>query len=131
MRIIDLLNAKDAIQSIAEKRFTSFKKVRELVELKKAVDAEIEFYAGEEKKIVEAYAKKDDKGSPIILEGGRIQLDSIEKKNAFEKEVSELRGLEVDKIKPIALRTGDFRNGEDIPTPAEVLALEGIVDFID
>ena len=131
MKIIDLLNAKDAIQNIAEKRFTSFKKVRELVELKKAVDAEIEFYAGEEKKIVEAYAKKDGKGNPIILEGGRIQLDSIEKKNAFEKEVSELRSLEVDKIKPIALRTSDFRNGEDIPTPAEVLALEGIVDFID
>ena len=131
MRIIDLLNAKDAIQNIAEKRFTSFKKVRELVELKKAVDAEIEFYAGEEKKIVEAYAKKDGKGNPIILEGGRIQLDSIEKKNAFEKEVSELRSLEVDKINPIVLRTSDFRNGEDIPTPAEVLALEGIVDFID
>lgn len=131
MKIIDLLNAKDAIQAITEKRFTSFKKVRELVDLKKAIDAEIEFYAGEERKIVEAYAKKDSTGSPIILEGGRIQLDSIEKKNAFEKEVSELRSLEVDKIKPIALRTSDFRNGEDIPTPAEVLALEGIVDFIE
>lgn len=131
MKIIDLLNAKDAIQALTEKRFTSFKKVRELVDLKKAVDAEIEFYAGEERKIVETYAKKDDKGSPIILEGGRIQLDSIEKKNAFEKEVSELRNLEVDKIKPTTLRTCDFRNGEDIPTPAEVLVLEGIVDFLD
>lgn len=131
MKIIDLLNAKGAIQSLAEKRFTSFRKVRELVDLKKAVDAEIEFYVGEERKIVEAYAKKDDKGEPIILEGGRIQLDSIEKKNAFEKEVSELRNLEVDRIRPISLRTGDFRNEEDIPTPAEVLALEGIVDFID
>ncbi len=131
MKIIDLLNAKGAIQSLAEKRFTSFRKVRELVDLKKAVDAEIEFYVGEERKIVEAYAKKDDKGEPIILEGGRIQLDSIEKKNAFEKEVSELRNLEVDKIKPISLRTGDFRNEEDIPTPAEVLALDGIIDFMD
>lgn len=131
MKIIDLLNAKDAIQALTEKRFTSFKKVRELVDLKKAVDAEIEFYAGEERKIVETYAKKDDKGSPVILEGGRIQLDSIEKKNAFEKEVSELRNLEVDKIKPTALRTCDFRSGEDIPTPAEVLVLEGIVDFLD
>lgn len=131
MKIIDLLNAKDAIQNLTEKRFTSFRKVRELVELKKAIDAEIEFYAGEEKKIVETYAKKDGSGSPIILEGGRIQLDSIEKKNAFEKEVSELRSLEVDKIKPITLRTNDFRKEEDIPTPAEVLALEGIVNFMD
>lgn len=131
MKIIDLLNAKGAIQSLAEKRFTSFRKVRELVDLKKAVDAEIEFYVGEERKIVEAYAKKDDEGEPIILEGGRIQLDSIEKKNAFEKEVSELRNLEVDRIKPISLRTGDFRNEEDIPTPAEVLALDGIIDFMD
>lgn len=131
MKMIDLLNAKDAIQTLTEKRFTSFKKVRELVDLKKAVDDEIEFYAGEERKIVETYATKDGNGNPIILEGGRIQLDSIEKKIAFEKEVSELRGLEVDKIKPISLRTSDFRNGDDIPTPAEVLALEGIVDFID
>ena len=131
MKLINLLNAKDAIQALAEKRFTSFKKVRELVELKKAVDSEIEFYVNEEKKIVEAYAHKDDKGNPIILEGGRIQLDTIDKKNAFEKEVLDLRSLEVDKINPVTLKTSDFRNEEDIPTPAEVLVLEGIVNFID
>ena len=131
MKIINLLNAKDAIQALSEKRFTSFKKVRELVELKKTVDSEVEFYVSEERKIVDAYAHKDDNGNPIILEGGRVQLDTIESKNAFEKEVFELRNLEVDKIKPITLKTSDFRNNDDIPTPAEVLVLEGIVNFID
>ena len=54
MKLKTVIHAKDALQRLTEKRFTDYKKVRAIVKLRQAVDAEFEFYAAEEKKAAES-----------------------------------------------------------------------------
>jgi len=129
MKIINLLNAKEPLTKLLECKYTSFKVVRELANLRKTLESEVEFYISQEKKLVEEYASKDEKGHPIVLEGGRIKIDSIENKEKFDKEIYELRCLEIDSITPVTLKETDFRTTDDIPSPNDLIALEGIVNF--
>ena len=129
MKLIEILTANEALKKLANSKFNSFKKSYELSKLRKQVDEEVNFYVEEEKKIVESYASKDENGKPIFLDGGRIKLDSLEAKNNFEKEISELRELEIDKISKVIISSNDFKSEEDIPTPNEILALEVLIDF--
>jgi hypothetical protein len=131
MKIINLLNAKEALTRLLECKYTSFKVVRELANLRKVAEAEIEFYIEQEKKIVTAYSLKDEKGNPVFLDGGRVQLKDEDSKTAFEKEITDLRSLEVETITPVSVRESDFRNKDDIPSPNDLFALEGIVDFVE
>ena len=93
MKLIEVLNALIPLRALTEARFTSFKKSRELAILRKKVEFEGDFYAKEEKKIVETYAEKNEAGEPIILDGGRIKLKDIESKIAFDKEITDLRNF--------------------------------------
>lgn len=127
MKLIEILNANEALKKLANSKFNSFKKAYELSKLRKQVDEEVNFYIEEEKKIVEAYASKDENGTPIFLDGGRIKLDSVEAKNNFEKDINELRNLEIDKISKVTISPADFN--DEIPTPNEILALEVLIDF--
>ena len=127
MKLIEILNANEALKKLANSKFNSLKKAYELSKLRKQVDEEVNFYIEEEKKIVEAYASKDENGTPIFLEGGRIKLDSVEAKNNFEKDINELRNLEIDKISKVSISPSDFK--DDIPTTNEILALEVLIDF--
>lgn len=129
MKLIEILTANEALKKLANSKFNSFKKSYELSKLRKQVDEEVNFYVEEEKKIVESYASKDENGKPIFLDGGRIKLDSLEAKNNFEKEISELRELEIDKISKVTISSNDFKSEDDIPTPNEILALEVLIDF--
>ena len=129
MKLIEILTANEALKKLANSKFNSFKKAYELSKLRKQVDEEVNFYVDEEKKIVETYASKGEDGKPIFLEGGRIKLDSLEAKNSFEKEINELRELEIDKISKVTINCNDFKSEDDIPTPNEILALEVLIDF--
>ena len=129
MKLIEILTANEALKKLANSKFNSFKKAYELSKLRKQVDEEVSFYVEEEKKIVETYASKGEDGKPIFLEGGRIKLDSFEAKNSFEKEINELRELEIDKISKVTINSNDFKSEDDIPTPNEILALEVLIDF--
>ena len=61
MKLKYIVEAKDAIVRLTEKRFTDYKKLREIVKLRKSVEAEFEFYCDQEKKAVETYGEKSDK----------------------------------------------------------------------
>ena len=129
MKLIELLNAYIPLKALTDLRFRSFKKARELSTLRKKVEVEVDFYTQEEKKIVETYAVKNEKGEPILLDGGRIKLDSIENKIKFEKEINDLRNLEVSNVGKVSLSEEDFLDIDKLPTPNEILALEAIIDF--
>lgn len=131
MKLNDLLSANDALNRLAEKRLSSYKKMRDFVKLCKVVEQEVAFYASEEKKAVDAYAQVDDNGSPIFLGDGRIRLKDATSKQAFEKEISALRDTEIDDIEPLFLSENDFRSIDDLPTANDMMALEGIVIFED
>ena len=91
----------------------------------------MEFYAEEEKKAVDLYAEKDENGNPVFLGEGRLKLKNNEAKLAFESEVKKLLDTEVDDIEPVLLRESDFRSADDLPTPGDMIALEGFVIFED
>ena len=44
MKLKHIIEAKEAIVRLTEKRFTDYKKLREIVRLRKAVEAEFDFY---------------------------------------------------------------------------------------
>lgn len=129
MKLIELLNARSALKCLTEKNFTNYKVLRDLAKIRKAVDAEVEFYTEQERKAVLQYADKDEKGQPVILDNGRIKLKDIESKQAFDEELSKLRTLEVDGITKVVVEESDFRSSNDYPTPDEMIALECVIDF--
>ena len=131
MKLKELLAANEPLKRLSEKRFASYKKIRELVRLRKAIEQETEFYAEEEKKAVKTYGELDDNGNPIFLEDGRLRLKDMDSKIAFENELTTLLETEVDGIEHISLCERDFRSLDDIPTVDDMIALEGVIIFED
>jgi len=131
MTLKTIIETKPALERLTEKRFSDYKKLREIVKLRKKVETEFDFYVEQEKKAVEAYAEKKKDGTPVFLEDGRIKLKDTEAKAAFEEELRRLQETEVDDLKPITLTESDFLSANDLPTPIDMLALEGIIIFED
>lgn len=52
MKLISIVQARDALAKLTETQFTSYKILRELVRLKKRADEEFEFYSMQERKAV-------------------------------------------------------------------------------
>jgi len=131
MKLKTIIATKSALERLAEKRFSDYKKLREIVKLRKAVEAEFDFYVAQEKKAVETYAEKKSDGSPVFLEDGRIKLKDAQAKTAFETEITRLQETEIDDIQSLTLSESDFLTASDLPTPSDMLALEGIIEFED
>ena len=60
----------------------------------------------------------------------KIEKDA-DAKEAFETQISALLETVVDGVHPVMLTETHFRSTTDIPTPEDMIALEGIVDFAD
>ena len=131
MKLRNLLEANEPLKRLSERRLASYKKMRELVKLRKSVEQEVDFYATEEKKAISLYAETDEGGSPLFLDDGRLRLKDMEAKVAFENEITTLRETEVDGIEPITLSESDFRSADDLPTVDDMIALEGVIVFED
>lgn len=131
MKLKTLIEANEPLKRLCEKRFTSYKKMRELVKLRKTIEQEVEFYANEEKKAIATYAEHNADGTPIFLDDGRLRLKDAEAKLAFEKELTSLLDTDIEDIETISLKETDFRAIDDIPTIDDMLALEGIIIFED
>ena len=125
----NVLTAHGALGNLTAKRFTSFKVARQLVALRKKVDEEFDFYASEEKKLLDLSAKKNKDGDPMITEENRIQLKDEASAKAFLQKITELRNSPVEGIEPVKLCEGDFCEAQTLPTPDEMIALEGFIEF--
>ena len=62
MKIKDILIANEPLKRLCDRRLASYKKMRELARLRKAVEQEVEFYTAEETKAVSIYAEVDKNG---------------------------------------------------------------------
>jgi len=129
MKLKDLLAANEPLKRLCEKKFASYKKMRELVKLRKVVEQEVELYATEEQKAINTYAELDKNGTPIFLDDGRLRLKDMDSKVAFEKEISTLRDTDIDGIEVVTICERDFYCSEDLPTVNEMIALEPLVVF--
>lgn len=131
MKLKTIIEAKAALAALAEKRFSDYKKLREIVKLRKAVDAECEFYLEQEKKAIDLYAEKTQDGSPAFLADGRLKLKDPKSKMEFEAELLRLQDTDIDGIAPVTLAEKDFLSASDLPTANDMIALEGIIIFED
>ena len=77
MKLKYIVEAKDAIVRLTEKRFTDYKKLREIVRLRKSAEAEFEFYCEQERKAVEAYGEKSDKEVFFLFKVKRIGFVAV------------------------------------------------------
>lgn len=131
MKLKTVINSKPALEHLTQKRFKDYKKLRELVKLRKSVEAEFDFYVEQEKKAVDTYAEKGKDGTPVFLEDGRIKLVDPAAKAAFESELLRLQDTDIEDIRSVTLKESDFLSAEDLPTPNDMLTLECIINFED
>ena len=129
MKLINIVQARDALTKLTDTHFTSYKILRELVKLKKRVEEEYEFYSAQEQKAVDAYAEKTETGQLVFIDGGRLKLKDVKSKNAFDAEITKLNETEIDDIPVVTIREGDFRTAADFPTANDMLLLSEIIDF--
>ncbi|MDD4291082.1 MAG: hypothetical protein PHX51_02430 [Clostridia bacterium] len=131
MKLIEVLKAQEPLKRLMEKSFSNYGVLRNLVKLRKTVATETEFYAEQEKKNIELYAEKGDKGQPVFLSDGRLKLKDVDAKVAFETEIRKLNETEIDSIVCIKIKESDFRSTADLPTPSDMLALEAVIEFVE
>lgn len=129
MKLIEILQGRDALTRLTDKHFKSYKLIRELALLKKRADEEFAFYTEQEKRIVNTYADRDEKGQIIFLDGGRVKLKDAEAKAAFESEVGKLNDTEIDDMPVVTILESDFATASDFPTATEMLLLSELVVF--
>ncbi len=129
MKLKYVVEAKDAIVRLTEKRFADYKKLREIVRLRKKVEAEYDFYCDQERKAVETYGEKTEHGTPAFLPDGRLKLKDIKSKEAFEAEIAKLLDTEIGDFEIITLKEEHFRSSDDLPTPHDMILLENIINF--
>ena len=55
----------------------------------------------------------------------------MESKIAFDKEITNLRELEISDIEKVKLSESDFADTSMIPTPYELIALESVIEFLE
>ena len=122
MKLITILQGRDALAKLTETPFTSYKTLRELVRLKKRVDEEYEFYSTQEKRAVDTYADKTEDGQLIFVEGGRLKLKDAQAKLAFDAELTKLNETEIEDIPAVTIRESDFK-------AAEMLLLSAFINF--
>lgn len=129
MKLLTILQGRDALTKLTDTHFTSYRTLRDLVRLKKRVDEEFEFYSAQEKKAVEAYADKTEDGQLIFVDGGRIKLKDTASKLAFDAELTKLNETEIDDIPTITIHECDFSSPADFPTASEMFLLSAFINF--
>lgn len=128
MQLIKIIQARAALCRLCEIRFKSFAVSRNLCALRKRVDEEVEFFRGEQQKLVQDYALMEN-GKPVLTDNGNIRLKDAAAQCAYNAEMQKLISTEVSDISPVVVSEADFRSVEDYPTPDDMLALDGLVEF--
>lgn len=129
--LVKILSVINVFKTLMGKRYTNFAVSFAIAKAAKELDSHREFYAAEEKKIVESYAVKDKDGKIKITDGNRIEFKDQKDAVAFNEEITKLQKTEVEIFEPIKIKLSDFKQGEMDLTPNDILALEDFVVFVD
>lgn len=129
MLLKDVLALNEPLKNLCSKRLTSFKTARLLSKTLKKVEEEIEIYSKEQRKLLDTYAKKDEKGNFVPHPNGGISLIDAEAKTKYEEALKKLLETDIGLVATIKVSETEFTNASDFPTPQEMVALEPIVDW--
>ncbi len=109
--------------------FSIFKLSRNLMLLKKKIDSELAIYIELEKKVIDRYAKKDENGNAVISADGIVEFDNDENKDAYIKEVTELKNTPLEGFEKVSIFGDNFKDKKDIPAPSDMLVLEELINW--
>lgn len=131
MLLKNILVLGEPLKNLCSKRLTNFKTSRSLSKILKKVDEETTFYSQEYKKLLDNYAKKDDKGNFIPHGNNSLELKDANSKQKFEDELKELLETDVGTIEIVRVKEKDFADQNDFPTAQEMIVLESIIHWED
>lgn len=123
MYLIQCVNAYAAVLAMNQQEH-EYKMAYALAALKRKLQPHVEFFTGEEMKLVEQYSQKDDKGKTILNERGNFTFADPEKAGEYAERRTELGMVEVNE---------DFQPMR-VPAPKTIRpvhleALEGFMEF--
>lgn len=121
MTATQILNALPVVQKMAGFKLP-VRKAYKIYSLAKKINEYRDFFINEEKKLI-------DKFNAEILDNGNIKLNSPEDQMKFMEEHASLMETNVEDVEIIELSFAEM--GDIEITPAEIEALEGVVNFID
>lgn len=128
----EIIAVASVFQLLTTKHYNNFSLSYKIAKASRELEEKRSFYSNEERKIVETYAIKDDKGNVKIVDGNRVTFKTQEDANKFNEEVIKLQKTEVDVFDPIVISVSDIKKEDVVDlTPANILALEGFVIFKD
>lgn len=119
MKLSDCVRAYEAVMAISRQEF-DYKTAFSLVRLERQLRPHAKFYVEQERKLVEQYAKRDDKG--IVWGENGFILQNPEKAEEYATRRKELGDVEVEDGPLVAVRL-------DRVSPAHLAALDGFVEF--
>ncbi len=123
MNLLEAVNAYMAVNTLMEREM-DFDSAYKLAGLKRELEPHAMFYAGEENKLVQKYAKKNERGEPVFTKPGVFAFADGAKSVEFERARGELGAVEIsEEIHRICVK-----RPERI-TPAAVEALYDLVTF--
>ena len=132
MVLYDLIQIKPALDRLMQKSFNSFSVIRQLGQLSQAVDQEIKFYQEQEGNIVKDCGVFDDQGNVVFEKPGYVKMKEGLDPEEVQNRILDLRSVDVgDKIKKITISSKDIKNQADFITPADLVILMPIIDFVD
>lgn len=115
-----------------QKSFSSFSVIRQLGQLSQAVEQEIKFYQEQEGNIVKDCGVFDDQGNVVFEKPGYVKMKEGLDPKEVQNRISDLRSVDVsDKIKKITISSKDIKSQEDFITPADLVILMPMIDFVD
>ena len=101
---------------------------RDIHKMHKTFEAEFQFFAQEEAKLVNEYATKDENGNPRITNEGRVSFENMEIKNKYSARIAELGATDAKiEIPTIKLTSADI--GNELISAKTIEALEGVITF--
>lgn len=120
MTVQQMLNSLPILQRMMELKLP-IKKAYKVYSLARVINEQREFFINEEKKLIEKFEVE-------VLKGGNIRFKDAESQTGFIEEHSALMNFEVNAA-AVDLSFEDLGNSEF--TPAELMQLEGVVNFIE
>ncbi len=122
MLLIKCVTAHLVMRELMEKEM-DYKSAHAVMMLFHALKPHVDFYAAEERKLIERYAQRDDDGR-VKFDGNNWTMADISLTNEYLSEISSLGGIEIEGFaEPVKVSAmPDIR-------PRQLEALAGFIEF--
>lgn len=127
MNYSQIIKAVPAIGELKRLRLP-YATARDIHKMYKTLEAEYQFFAQEEAKLIRELAAKDEKGNPKVSSDGRITFADMEARNEYGKRLAELGATDAQIEIPFITISAEAI-GEQLIAPETIGVLEDFITF--